>query len=138
VVEMIPLPKNLVLISFAFQKSLPFYLSLTIYKIVVSFPQLTLTFSLSFSLAPATAIQTSNLGQATSIARFGLVRSLIILSYTSPIKVSKGSLSLSLRLGLSFVDRVLVKRRLFVVFGLESVSFNVFLFPIYDFCVVEG
>jgi hypothetical protein len=135
---MIPLPKNLVLISFAFQKSLPFYLSLTIYKIVVSFPQLTLTFSLSFSLAPATAIQTSNLGQATSIARFGLVRSLIILSYTSPIKVSKGSLSLSLRLGLSFVDRVLVKRRLFVVFGLESVSFNVFLFPIYDFCVVEG
>jgi hypothetical protein len=135
---MIPLPKNLVLISFAFQKSLPFYLSLTIYKIVVSFPQLTLTFSLSFSLAPATAIQTSNLGQATSIARFGLVRSLIILSYTSPIKVSKGSLSLSLRLGLSFVDRVLVKRRLFVVFGLESVSFNVFLFPIYDFCAVEG
>jgi hypothetical protein len=135
---MIPLPKNLVLISFAFQKSLPFYLSLTIYKIVVSFPQLTLTLSLSFSLAPATAIQTSNLGQATSIARFGLVRSLIILSYTSPIKVSKGSLSLSLRLGLSFVDRVLVKRRLFVVFGLESVSFNVFLFPIYDFCVVEG
>jgi hypothetical protein len=135
---MIPLPKNLVLISFAFQKSLPFYLSLTIYKIVVSFPQLTLTFSLSFSLAPATAIQTSNLGQATSIARFGLVRSLIILSYTSPIKVSKGSLSLSLRLGLSFVDRVLVKRRLFVVFGLESVSFNVFLFPIYDFCAAEG
>jgi hypothetical protein len=135
---MIPLPKNLVLISFAFQKSLPFYLSLTIYKIVVSFPQLTLTLSLSFSLAPATAIQTSNLGQATSIARFGLVRSLIILSYTSPIKVSKGSLSLSLRLGLSFVDRVLVKRRLFVVFGLESVSFNVFLFPIYDFCAVEG
>jgi len=131
---MIPLPKNLVLISFAFQKSLPFYLSLTIYKIVVSFPQLTLT----FSLAPATAIQTSNLGQATSIARFGLVRSLIILSYTSPIKVSKGSLSLSLRLGLSFVDRVLVKRRLFVVFGLESVSFNVFLFPIYDFCAAEG
>jgi hypothetical protein len=135
---MIPLPKNLVLISFAFQKSLPFYLSLTIYKIVVSFPQLTLTLSLSFSLAPATAIQTSNLGQATSIARFGLVRSLIILSYTSPIKVSKGSLSLSLRLGLSFVDRVLVKRRLFVVFGLESVSFNVFLFPIYGFCAVEG
>jgi hypothetical protein len=135
---MIPLPKNLVLISFAFQKSLPFYLSLTIYKIVVSFPQLTLTFSLSFSLAPATAIQTSNLGQATSIARFGLVRSLIILSYTSPIKVSKGSLSLSLRLVLSFVDRILVKRRLFVVFGLESVSFNVFLFPIYDFCAVEG
>jgi hypothetical protein len=135
---MIPLPKNLVLISFAFQKSLPFYLSLTIYKIVVSFPQLTLTLSLSFSLAPATAIQTSNLGQATSIARLGLVRSLIILSYTSPIKVSKGSLSLSLRLGLSFVDRVLVKRRLFVVFGLESVSFNVFLFPIYDFCAVEG
>jgi len=138
VVEMIPLPKNLVLISFAFQKSLPFYLSLTIYKIVVSFPQLTLTLSLSFSLAPATAIQTSNLGQATSIARFGLVRSLIILSYTSPIKVSKGSLSLSLRLVLSFVDRILVKRRLFVVFGLESVSFNVFLFPIYDFCAVEG
>jgi hypothetical protein len=135
---MIPLPKNLVLISFAFQKSLPFYLSLTIYKIVVSFPQLTLTLSLSFSLAPATAIQTSNLGQATSIARFGLVRSLIILSYTSPIKVSKGSLSLSLRLVLSFVDRILVKRRLFVVFGLESVSFNVFLFPIYDFCAVEG
>jgi hypothetical protein len=32
----------------------------------------------------------------------------------------------------------LVKRRLFVVFGLESVSFNVFLFPIYDFCAVEG
>jgi hypothetical protein len=135
---MIPLPKNLVLISFAFQKSLPFYLSLTIYKIVVSFPQLTLTLSLSFSLAPATAIQTSNLGQATSIARLGLVRSLIILSYTSPIKVSKGSLSLSLRLVLSFVDRILVKRRLFVVFGLESVSFNVFLFPIYDFCAVEG
>jgi hypothetical protein len=67
-----------------------------------------------------------------------LVRSLIILSYTSPINVSKGSLSLSLRLGLSFVERVLVKRRLFVVFGLESVSFIVFLFPIYEFCAVEG